>query len=236
MNTNYPLTGNVDVVLRAYSQYTLNGRTYEAGEPVAYIKNTEASINFGGFSKTATSVKNLTTFTDTFPEEVKIEANVFKDAIIKMFSETISGKPLKASKLSFITTDENGEVYLENNIDNLFIYDENMDKVSSFSLDKESGLVSGLSSETSYYMDYYVLRENYTGFSMKTTSLPYLTIEIKGTTKINGAAKNFLIEIPRAQLNMTPSFNFARGEFAETTIAFKIISNKTDAAVNMYFY
>lgn len=38
MNKNYPLTGNVDVVFRAYSAYTLNGRTYAAGEPVAYIK------------------------------------------------------------------------------------------------------------------------------------------------------------------------------------------------------
>lgn len=236
MNTNYPLTGNVDVVLRAYSQYTLNGRTYEAGEPVAYIKNTEASINFGGFSKTATSVKNLTTFTDTFPEEVTIEANVFKDAIIKMFSETISGQPLKASKLSFVTTDESGEVFLENNIDNLFIYNQNMDKVSSFTFDSESGLVSGLTPEANFYIDYYVLKQNYVGFSMKTVSLPYLTIELKGSIKIDGAAKNFLIEIPRAQLNMTPSFNFARGDFAQTSIRFKIISNKTEPAVNMYFY
>jgi hypothetical protein len=236
MNTNYPLTGNVDVVLRAYSRYTLNGRTYEAGEPVAYIKNTEAMINFGGFSKTTTSVHNLTGFTDTFPEEVVIEANVFKDAIIKMFSETISGQPLKASKLSFVSTDENGEVFLENNITNLFIYNENMDKVSSFSLDSNTGLVSGLTPETPFYMDYAVLKDNYVGFSMKTVSIPYLTIELKGTTKIDGAGKNFLIEIPRAQLNMTPSFNFARGEFAQTSIRFKIISNKTDAAVNMYFY
>lgn len=224
------------MVLRAYSQYTLNGRTYEVGEPVAYIKNTEASINFGGFSKTATSVKNLTTFTDTFPEEVIIEANVFKDAIIKMFSETISGEPLKASKLSFVTTDESGEVYLENNINNLFIYNQNMDKVSSFTFDSESGLVSGLTPETSFYIDYYVLKQNYLGFSMKTVSLPYLTIELKGSIKIDGAAKNFLIEIPRAQLNMTPSFNFTRGDFAQTSIRFKIISNKTEPAVNMYFY
>ena len=236
MNTNYPLTGNVDVVLRAYSQYTLNGRTYEAGEPVAYIKDTQANISFGGFSKTATSVKNLTTFTDTFPDEVTIEANVFKDAIIKMFSETISGGSINASKLSFVTTDENGEIYLENNINNLFIYDLNMDKVSSFSLDSASGLVSGLTAETTYYMDYYIPRSNYVGFGLKTVSLPYLTIELKGSTKVNGAAKNFLIEIPRAQLNMTPVLNFNRGEFATTSIRFKIISNKTDAAVNMYFY
>ena len=235
MNTNYPLTGNVNVVLRAYSQYTLNGRTYEAGEPVAYIKDTEVNLNFGGFSKNATSVKNLTGFTDTFPEEVVIEANVFKDAIIKMFSETISDSAVKVSKLSFVTSDDNGDVYLESNIADLFIYKENMDKVSSFSLDSESGLVSGLTADTSYYIDYKILKTDYTGFSLKTTSLPYLTIELKGTTKVNGAAKNFLIEIPRAQLNMTPSFNFTRLEFAQTSIRFKIIANKDQAGVNIYF-
>ena len=116
MNTNYPLTGNVDVVLRAYSQYTINGRTYEVGEPVAYIKDTEVNLTFGGFAKNATSVKTLTAFTDTFPDEVVIEANVFKDAILKMFSETILEDSVKVSKLSFATSDENGEIYLENNI------------------------------------------------------------------------------------------------------------------------
>lgn len=236
MNTNYPLTGNVDVVLRAYSQYTLNGRTYEAGEPVAYIKDTEANLTFGGFAKNATSVKTLTAFTDTFPDEIIIEANVFKDAILKMFSETILDSSVKVSKLSFVTSDENGEVYLENNITDLFIYTEAMDKVSSFSLDSESGLVSGLEEDTSYYIDYKITKQNYSGFQLKTTSLPYLTIELKGSTRVNGAAKNFLIEIPRAQLNMTPSFNFTRLEFAQTSIRFKIIMNKTEPGVNIYFY
>lgn len=236
MNTNYPLTGNVDVVLRAYSQYTLNGRTYEPGEPVAYIKDTEANLIFGGFTKTATSVKNLTTFTDTSPEEVSIEANVFKDAIIKMFSDTIDVPKIKVSKLEFVTTNASGEVYLESNISDLYIYDLNMDKVSSFSVDGESGLVSGLANETSYYIDYKISKTEYKGFGFKTMSLPYLTIELKGSTRVNGAAKNFLIEIPRAQLNMTPSFNFTRMEFAQTTIRFKIISSKGEAGVNMYFY
>jgi hypothetical protein len=236
MNTNYPLTGNVDVVLRAYSRYTLNGRTYEIGEPVAYIKDTEASITFGGFTKAATSVKSLTTFTDTFPDEVMIEANVFKDAIIKMFSEVITEPSIKVSKLNFMSTDENGEVYLENNITNLFIYNENMDKVSSFSVNNDTGLVSGLSADTNYYMDYMVLKNTYVGFGLKTTTLPYLTLELKGTMNVKGAAKNFLIVIPRAQLNMSPSFNFTRSEFAQTTIRFKIIADKTESGVNIYFY
>ena len=236
MNTNYPLSGNVDVVLRAYSQYTINGRTYEVGEPVAYIKDTEVNLTFGGFTKSATSVKTLTVYTDTFPDEVVIEANVFKDAILKMFSETILEDSVKVSKLSFATSDENGEIYLENNITDLFIYTEAMDKVSSFSLDSESGLVSGLTADTAYYIDYKIIKENYAGFQLKTTSLPYLTVELKGSTKVNGAAKNFLIEIPRAQLNMTPSFNFTRLEFAQTSIRFKIIANKNESGVNIYFY
>ena len=236
MNTNYPLTGNVDVVLRAYSQYTLNGRTYEVGEPVAYIKDTEASLNYGGYTKNVTSVKNLTTFTDTFPDEVVIEANVFKDAILKMFSETIAANSVNVSKLAFASSDENGEIYLENNISDLFIYTVAMDKVSSFSFDAESGLVSGLDPDTSFYIDYKISKTDYTGFGLRTVAIPYLTLEIKGSTKINGAAKNFLIEVPRAQLNMTPSFNFTRLEFAQTSIRFKIISNKDEAGVNIYFF
>jgi hypothetical protein len=236
MNTNYPLTGNVDVVLRAYSQYTLNGRTYEVGEPVAYIKDTEANITYGGFDKVPSSVKNLTSFTDTFPDTLTIEANVFKDAILKMFSETIGASSVEVSKLTFATADENGEVFLENNILDLFIYDTNMTKVTDFTFDSQTGLVSGLSEDNQYYIDYKLIKENYAGFGLKTVSLPYLTIELKGTTKVDGAAKNFMIKIPRAQLNMTPSFNFTRGEFAQTSIRFKIIANRTDAAVEIYFY
>jgi hypothetical protein len=153
-----------------------------------------------------------------------------------MFSETISESSVKVSKLAFITTDASGEVYLESNISDLFIYKENMDKVSSFSFDSESGLVSGLDEEERYYIDYKISKVNYVGFGFKTMSLPYLTIELKGTTKINGAAKNFLIEIPRAQLNMTPSFNFTRMEFAQTSIRFRIISDRSESGVNMYFF
>jgi len=207
MKTNYPLTGTVDVVFRAYSQYTLNGRTYEAGEPVAYVKDTEASLVYGGVQKTASSVNRLTSFTDTFPESVTIEANVFKDAILKMFAVNLNPDYIEATKLVFITTDENGEVYLDSNITSLFIFDGNMDKVSSFTFETESGLISGLTANTDYYVDYAIKKTEFNGYGLKTVFLPYLTIELKGSTVINGAAKNFLIKVPRAKLNMTPSLN-----------------------------
>jgi len=192
MKTNYPLTGTVDVVFRAYSQYTLNGRTYEAGEPVAYVKDTEASLVYGGVQKTASSVNRLTSFTDTFPESVTIEANVFKDAILKMFAVNLNPDYIEATKLVFITTDENGEVYLDSNITSLFIFDGNMDKVSSFTFETESGLISGLTANTDYYVDYAIKKTEFNGYGLKTVFLPYLTIELKGSTVINGAAKKLL--------------------------------------------
>jgi len=236
MKTNYPLTGTVDVVFRAYSQYTLNGRTYEAGEPVAYVKDTEASLVYGGVQKTASSVNRLTSFTDTFPESVTIEANVFKDAILKMFAVNLNPDYIEATKLVFITTDENGEVYLDSNITSLFIFDGNMDKVSSFTFETESGLISGLTANTDYYVDYAIKKTEFNGYGLKTVFLPYLTIELKGSTVINGAAKNFLIKVPRAKLNMTPSFEFTAIDFAQTSIAFQIISEKDDPGVEIYFY
>lgn len=236
MKTNYPLTGTVDVVFRAYSQYTLNGRTYEAGEPVAYVKDTEASLVYGGVQKTATAVKRLTSFTDTFPESITIEANVFKDAILKMFATNLNPSYIEATKLVFITTDENGEFYLDSNITSVFVFDSNMDKVSSFTFDSESGLISGLTGDTDYYIDYAIKKTEFNGYGLKTVFLPYLTIELKGTTAINGAAKNFLIKVPRAKLNMTPSFEFTAIDFAQTSIAFQIISDKDEPGVEIYFY
>lgn len=236
MKTNYPLTGTVDVVFRAYSQYTLNGRTYEAGEPVAYVKDTEASLVYGGVQKSATAVKTFTAFTDTFPESVVIEANVFKDAILKMFSEDLNPDFIEASKLVFITTDENGEFYLDSNITSVYVFDASMNKVTGFTVDSESGLISGLTADTNYYIDYGIKKTEFNGYGLKTVFLPYLTIELKGTTTINGAAKNFLIKIPRAKLNMTPSFSFATGQFATTSIAFQIIADKETAGVEIYFF
>lgn len=236
MKTNYPLTGTVDVVFRAYSQYTLNGRTYEAGEPVAYIKDTEANLVYGGVQKTATAVKTFTSFTDTFPESVTIEANVFKDAILKMFSENLNPSYIEATKLVFITTDENGEFYLDSNISSVYVFDESMEKVTGFTVDSESGLISDLIADTNYYIDYGIKKIEFKGYGLKTVFLPYLTIELKGSTIINGAGKNFLIKIPRAKLNMTPSFNFSPGEFATTSITFQIIADKDTAGVEIYFF
>ena len=236
MKTNYPLTGSVDVVFRAYSQYTLNGRTYEAGEPVAYVKDTEATLVYGGVQKTADAVQRFTSFTDTYPESLSINANLFKDAILKMFAENLNRDYIEASKLVFITTDENGEIYLDSNIGSIFVFDENMEKVSSFNFESESGLISGLTADTSYYIDYGIKKTNFNGYGLKTVFLPYLTIELKGTTTIEGAAKNFLIKIPRAKINMTPSFTFAYGQFATTVISFQIISDKQAAGVELYFF
>jgi hypothetical protein len=236
MKTNYPLTGTVDVVFRAYSQYTLNGRTYEAGEPVAYVKDTEASLVYGGVQKTATAVKRFTSFTDTFPESITIEANVFKDAILKMFATNLNPDYIEASKLVFITTDENGEFYLDSNITSVFVFDSNMDKVSSFTFNSESGLISGLTSNTEYYIDYGIKKTEFNGYGLKTVFLPYITVELKGSTIINGAAKNFLIRVPRAKLNMTPTFEFNPISFAQTSISFQIISEKEDPGVEIYFY
>lgn len=236
MKTNYPLTGTVDVVFRAYSQYTLNGRTYAAGEPVAYVKDTEATLVYGGVQKTAQAVKRFTSFTDTFPESITIEANVFKDAILKMFAENLNPSFIEATKLVFITTDENGQVYLDSNISSVFIFDTDMNKISSFTFESESGLISGLTADTDYYIDYAVKKTEFSGYGLKTVFLPYLTVELKGSTNINGAAKNFLIKVPRAKLNMTPSFEFNNISFAQTSISFQIISEKEDPGVEIYFY
>ena len=236
MKTNYPLTGTVDVVFRAYSQYTLNGQTYEAGEPVAYIKDTEASLVYGGVQKTAEAVKRFTSFTDTFPESITVEANVFKDAILKMFAVDLNPSFIEASKLVYVRTDDNGEVYLDSNIISVFVFNNDMDKITSFTFDSESGLVSGLSAETDYYIDYAIKKTEFNGYGLQTVFLPYLTIELKGSTAVNGAAKNFLIKVPRAKLNMTPSFSFNATEFAQTSIEFQIISNKEDPGVEIYFW
>jgi hypothetical protein len=236
MKTNYPLTGTVDVVFRAYSQYTLNGRVYGAGEPVAYIKDTEASLVYGGVQKTADAVKRFTSFTDTFPESLTIEANVFKDAILKMFAVDLKPSYIEASKLLYTTTDDQGQVYLDSNITSVFVFNNDMNKVTSFTFDSESGLVSGLQADTDYYIDYAVKKTEFNGYGLQTVFLPYLTIELKGSTTINGAAKNFLIKVPRAKLNMTPSFTFSSIEFAQTSIDFQIISNKEEPGVELYFW
>jgi hypothetical protein len=111
-----------------------------------------------------------------------------------------------------------------------------MDKVSSFTFESESGLVSGLTADTEYYIDYAIKKTEFNGYGLKTVFLPYLTIELKGSTVVNGAAKNFLIKVPRAKLNMTPTFEFTAIDFAQTSIAFQIISDKDEPGVEIYFY
>jgi hypothetical protein len=111
-----------------------------------------------------------------------------------------------------------------------------MNKVSSFTFESESGLITGLTANTEYYIDYAVKKTEFNGYGLQTVFLPYLTIELKGSTMINGAAKNFLIKVPRAKLNMTPTFEFNAISFAQTSIAFQIISDKENPGVELYFY
>lgn len=66
---------------------------------------------YGGSAKAASAVNTLTSFTDTAPETVTIEANVFKDAILKMFSEPIEKESVTVSKFIYAMSDESGSLF-----------------------------------------------------------------------------------------------------------------------------
>lgn len=236
MNTKYTITGSVDVIIRTLTDAKINGKQYAAGEPIAYIKDTAAMLNYGGVTKDVKQVSKLISFTETYPDSINIMANAFKDAVLKLFGKLNESPTIGVPKMRMIETDESGSVFLESNIDNVFVYDMEMEKIINFTFDSESGSVTNLDPDTFYYIDYKINMEDYVGYSLGDVSLPYLTIELKGTGNFGRSQQNFFMRIKKTTLNMNPAFNFDNSSIAKTDIKFSIIRGKGDSGVEVYFY
>jgi hypothetical protein len=234
---NKPYLGRVDLLIKAYSDSTINSRNYQAGEFISFINNAEMTISYTNDEKTSTKNSTLLSYTKTTPETVSFNVGIIKDGILELLGVKKSSGQINVPIYKSYETNDSGELYLSHSdIDELYIYDLNNNKLTGFTVDKTSGFVSGLTANVGV-LCFYTIQKNFLyGYSVTGVDLPYVTVEAIGTLNVASTTRKFLVKFPRLALSMAPSLLFTENTFANSMINFRIIQNEEEPGVEFFIY
>jgi hypothetical protein len=234
---NRGFNGRVDLILKAYSSGNINSQAYEAGEIFTIITNTEMTINYQQDEKTSTKNSNLLSYSKTTPESVTFNVGIIKEGLLKLIGLKKSESSVLIPIYKTYESNDQGEIFLHhNNVENLFIYDLNMNKQTGYTVDTETGLVSGLTPSVGLLCVYNISQPVIEAYNMRGIEIPYLSAEVVGTMNLDSVSKRFKIYFPRLALANSPTINFSQSTFANTDLQFNIIDTAEIPGVQIYIY
>jgi hypothetical protein len=223
--------GNADILIRAASTMTILGQTYQQGDVVSVFENAFFNISFVNSNKLITQgPKNLLHYNSMAPSVLSIENKSLKKSSYNFLAvsktEDVSVQvPVK----ELILTDNSGTVFLTRvplNTKALFIKNSQEQNVTGYTVDYNTGQITGLSNSTSYTCYYYYSDVNLISYSLEKVETPYFQIEILGEGNVNGVSRKVLISIPKASIDIQSLIEFSRNKIASADIVFGIIDGK----------
>ena len=233
MNSNYSMSGTVDVIIKAFTDCKIAGRDYTAGEVISVFKETDMNILYSSNQKTNMSRGNLSTYSDVYPDEVTLRIPVITTGLMRLLGETNDNIIVQETILETVVVSTNA--YLKhNNISNVFVYDSTYVLVTGYSIDTVTGEITGLVDGT-YLVTYTIETNTVSSYYLSKPDISYLTLEIKGAAQIAGQSKRFIMVIPRGSLINPPTLSFNQASFAQTDLIFKIIEDRNKKGVELYF-
>lgn len=234
---NRGLNGRVDLILRTFANSHINSQTYEAGEVFAVITNTEMGIEYKQDQKSSTKNSNILSYSKTSPETVTFDVGIIKQGVLKLFGKKTNDQSVKIPIYKTYETNDEGQLFLNhNNIQDLYIYDLNMVKQTGFTLNGESGFVSGLPATAGFLCIYNIDQEVVESYNIRGLDLPYLSGEAMGFLNVNGESKRFKIFFPRLAISNAPIITFTESSFANTELEFVIIDSPEIPGVQVFIY
>jgi hypothetical protein len=223
--------GNADILIRAASNMTLLGQTYQTGDVVSFFENAFFNISFVNANKLITQgAKNLLHYNSMAPSSLTIENKSLKKSSYNFLavskSEDIQiSVPVKESILS----SNAGAVFLTRvpvNTKPLFIKNSNSQNITGYTVDYTTGQITGLANSTAYTCYYYYQDVDLISYSLEKVETPYFHIEILGDGNVNGVSRKVFIDIPKGSIDVQSLIEFSRNKIASADIVFGIIDGK----------
>jgi hypothetical protein len=223
--------GNVNIFIKAIDTVNLMGVTYAAGEVIATFENAYFALNFVNQNKNITKGPvNILNFNTMAVESINIDP---KSLNYNHFNFIAGSKsidqnifiPVKES----ITTDSSGTVFLIRTpvqSKGVIIKNASSETVTGYTIDYNSGQITGLVGSTTYIAYYYFQDISLVGFTLKEIRTPYFKIEITGENNINGVSRFMFIEIPRASIDIATVLDFKNDMLVAPEMNFKILDGE----------
>jgi hypothetical protein len=224
-------SGNARILIRALTETTLLGVTYAANDVVAIFDQSYFTLNFMSNNKKITKLPNsILNYNAASVESITIEPKNLSYSHYnfigtnKTIDETIY-VPVKED----ITSDATGIAFftrIPTNLKQVFIKDNNMSNISGYTIDYNTGVITGLIPNTKYVAFYYYQDISLISYELTEVSTPYFKIEITGVNNVNGVSRYMFIEIPKASIDIQPTLSFTQDNLATTGLNFIVIDGK----------
>jgi hypothetical protein len=204
----FQMTGDVYIVFRAIADCNINGRNYLNNEVITSFTG-DVTINYTDLTSVITTNKNQLAKNEVFSDSVTIVPKQLNDGLYDLIGKRITNL-VDVPFIKTMTSNENGQILLNTEFKSgsLFIKDQNGDVISSYTADNETGVISGLTAETSYKLYYYVTKHTDASLNFENINIPYIKMELLGKGNINNVSKSFMVIIPKAQINSAPQMSF----------------------------
>lgn len=233
MTKNIDFSGNSNVIIRAYEDYTINGIEYKKNQIITYLNNINFSLIMESNSKVIKTTKTKAHFTDFIPLQAAISNITLTSGIADLIFADKNSDAMYIPALEKSLSDSSGILFLNQidfDLDSIFIYQDGQ-VITGYTVDS-AGQVSGLNPDTEYLISYEVKTEIEQNYTIARRNLPYFSIEVFNRGNVNAEGKDLLIKIPKVALTGVPDLNLSSGALISTELIFKII----DSTLNFIYY
>jgi hypothetical protein len=222
----FQMTGDVNVVIRAITPTTINGTTYQTNEVVTNFTG-DVVVSYNDITSVARTNKTELSKNDVFANSMQILPKTLNESLYNLIGKKLPSTT-KAPLIKKATSDANGFIYLNRTLDNSFFsIKADTQNATGYTVDFETGIISGLSVDTEYRISaYQVIDQTVASFSFEDVPLPYFMIELVGTGNINNESKTFLLRVPKASINSAPQLNFGNDTIVNVSLTVNVINSQ----------
>jgi hypothetical protein len=225
---SYESAGNVTIIIRALNQINLLGTSYAKDDVVAVFDNAYFSLNYVNNNKSVTQgSKTLLHYNIMNLGSITIDPKSLTHTAYNFLASksTDSGSmlvPIKETK----TADNSGVIflnYIPTNTKPFFLKDKDKKNVTGYTVDYNTGQITGLVQNESYICFYYRLQERLMTYEINEVSTPYFLIEIIGQGNINNISREMLITIPKAAIDIKTIMEFKEDQLTAFQLNFIVV-------------
>jgi hypothetical protein len=218
----FNMTGEVNVIIRAIKEASINGVNYIANEVISSFKG-EVLMDSSQFQTDIATDKNLLSFFKANANAIGIKPRSLTPEIYKLIS--VKGtNDFYVPSIRTVSSNASGVVYTNATINNVIVKNSVGNIVTAI-VDETTGVISTLEPTTEYKIYMGILKEG-VSYQFDNSFLPFVQIELIAEGNINGITGHCYIKIDKASLSSSPRFNFNNQEVINVDLLFKIINEE----------
>jgi hypothetical protein len=224
--------GNVTILIKAAAPLDLLGVSYEEGDVVAFFDNAYFDLQFTNNNKVVTKGPvNLLHFNTMSINSITIHPKAVSHSTYNFIAaQKNEDASIKIPVKEEITTDSTGIAFftrVPTNLKPVYIKDNtNKLNVTGYTIDYNTGQISGLQNSKKYLAFYYGTDISLIGYDLKEVRTPYFTIEIIGDNNTNGITRKMLLTIPKTSIDINTLLEFKQETLTSAELRFTVINGE----------